>query len=147
MADSDCPQQPPGSDRKREHPDVRFAAAQHSFDLHAVVRELLAEPATSVRGHRQKTLYRHGRLTVALFAFDGGGSLPPHTAAGAVTINVLQGRLRVRTPDEEHDLPAGNLLVLAPGVQHDVAAPGPAAGEPSVMLLQVHLDPPPAARE
>ena len=145
MTDFDRPQQPPptGSARLREHPEARFAAERHQFDLSAAARELAAEPATPVRGHRQKTLYRHGRLTVALFAFDPGASLPSHTAAGAVTINVLQGRLRVKTPGGEHDLPAGNLLVLAPGVRHDVAA----ADEPSIMLLQVHLDEPPAARE
>ena len=142
MPDSDG-SQAGGADRRREHPDVRFAAERHEFDLRAVARELAAEQATAVRGHRQQTLYRHGRHTVALFAFDPGGSMPPHTAAGAVTINVLQGRLRVRTRGGEHDLPAGNLLVLAPGVQHDVSA----AEEPSVMLLQVHLDEPPAARE
>ena len=142
MADSDRSQSP-GSNRLREHPEARFSAAQHQFDLHAAARELAAEPATPVRGHRQKTLYRHGRLTVAIFAFDPGASLPPHTAAGAVTINVLEGHLHVRTPAAEHDLPAGNLLVLAPGVEHDVAA----GAQPSVMLLQVHLDEPPAARE
>jgi quercetin dioxygenase-like cupin family protein len=141
MTTPDRPQSQSGSDRLREHPTARFAPPLHQFDLRGVARELAAEPATGGRGHRQKTLYRHGRLTVALFAFDRGASLPPHTAAGAVTINVLEGRLRVRTPGGEHDLTAGNLLILAPGVEHDVAAPE----EPSVMLLQVHLDEPPAA--
>jgi quercetin dioxygenase-like cupin family protein len=139
MVESD-PSPASSSGRLREHPEARFAASRHQFDLHAAARELAAEPATPIRGHRQKTLYRHGRLTVALFAFEPGASLPPHTAAGAVTINVLEGHLRVRTPGEQHDLPAGNLLVLAPSVEHDVAA----GEQPSVMLLQVHLDEPPA---
>lgn len=140
------PARPQGdTNRLREHPDERFAPPQHTFDLLGVARALAAEPATGGRGHRQKTLYRHGRLTVALFAFDPGAALPPHKAAGAVTINVLSGQLRVRTPGGEHDLPAGNLLVLAPGVEHDVSAAG--EGTPSVMLLQVHLDEPTAATE
>ena len=119
--------------RLREHPDVRFAPPQHVIDLRAAARELAQTP--SRRGHRQMALYRHGRITVALFTFDDGADLPEHVAAGAVTINVLDGRLRVRAGDVEHSLPAGNLLILAPGVRHAVHAE-----EPSTMLLQVHLD-------
>jgi quercetin dioxygenase-like cupin family protein len=120
-------------DRPREHPEVRFAPDQHAIDLRAVARELEEAPAR--RGQRQKALYRHGRLTVALFTFDAGAGLADHVAAGVVTINVLDGRLRVFAGGVENTLPAGNLLVLAPGVRHDVHAE-----QPSTMLLQVYLD-------
>ena len=119
--------------RPREHPDVRFAPEQHLIDLRAVARELAETPAR--RGQRQKALYRHGRLTVALFTFDAGAGLADHVAAGVVTINVLDGRLRIKAGDVENTLPAGSLLVLAPGVRHDVYAV-----EPSTMLLKVYLD-------
>jgi quercetin dioxygenase-like cupin family protein len=133
MSEPDVPAAADGN-RNRAHPEVRFAPEQHEIDLRAVARELAAEPA-SRGGRRQRALYRHGRLTVALFPFEAGGGLPDHVAAGVVTINVLDGRLRVIAGAEEHDLPAGKLLVLAPGVRHDVAAP-----EASTMLLQVYLD-------
>src|SRR4051812_3612364 len=133
MSEPDIPTASDGN-RNRAHPEVRFAPPQHEIDLRAVARELAAEPA-SRGGRRQRALYRHGRLTVALFTFDAGGGPPHHPAAGVVTINVLHGRLRVTAGAEEHDLPAGRLLVLAPGVRHDVSAP-----EPSTMLLQVYLD-------
>ena len=119
--------------RSREHPDVRFAPEQHAIDLRAIARELAESPAR--RGQRQKALYRHGRLTVALFTFDAGAGLADHVAAGVVTINVLDGRLRIKSGGVENNLPAGSLLVLAPGVRHDVYAM-----EPSTMLLQVYLD-------
>src|SRR5688572_14011210 len=94
--------------RTREHPDVRFAPPQHEIDVRAVARELAQGPAR--RGQRQKALYHHGRLTVALFTFESGAGLPDHVAAGVVTINVLDGRLRVKAGDAEHDLSAGKLL-------------------------------------
>ena len=119
--------------RGREHPTARFAAPQHEIDLRAVTGELGGTAAR--RGQRQRTLYHHGRLTIALFTFDAGAGLPDHVAAGVVTINVLDGRLRVKSGGVDHDLRAGKILVLAPGVRHDVLAE-----EASTMLLQVYLE-------
>ena len=121
--------------RLRPAPVERFAATEHEFDLKQAALELATEQSVTTRGHRQKTLYRHDRVTIALFLFEAGSSLPTHTAAGTVTINVLEGRLSVSTADEQHDLSAGRLLVLASGVPHDVVAL-----ERTTMLLQVHLD-------
>jgi quercetin dioxygenase-like cupin family protein len=123
--------------RSREHPETRFAPLQHVFDLRSVVRELAETPAR--RGHRQKALYRHGRLTVALFTFEQGASLADHVADGVVSISVLDGQVRVQSGGEEHVLDAGGLLILAPGVRHDVFAI-----EQSTMLLQVYLESAPA---
>lgn len=119
--------------RLREHPESRFAGPMHELDLRAVARELAAEPARN--GRRQKALYHHGRLTVALFTFEAGAALPDHSAAGVVTINVLDGRIRIKAGGADHDMSAGKLLVLAPKVRHDLLAV-----EPSTMLLQVYLD-------
>ncbi|HSI32460.1 MAG: cupin domain-containing protein [Phycisphaerae bacterium] len=124
--------------RGRAHPTARFAAPRHEIDLRAIAGELAQTPAR--RGQRQRALYHHGRLTVALFTFEPGAGLPDHVAAGVVTINVLDGRLRVTAGGVEHDMAAGKLLVLAPGVRHDVLA-----SEPSTMLLQVYLDDPAAS--
>src|SRR5687767_11829796 len=133
MSESDVPDSIDGA-RNRAHPNVRFAPPQHQIDLRAVARELAAAgPAR--RGQRQRALYSYGRLTVALFTFEPGAGLPDHVAAGVVTINVLDGRLRVKCGDVGHDLPAGKLLVLAPGVRHDVLAEAQ-----STMLLQVYLE-------
>jgi quercetin dioxygenase-like cupin family protein len=126
-----------GAGRNREHPEARFAPPKHEVDLRALAREL-GEERASRGGHRQRALYRHGRLTVALFTFEAGAGLPDHVAAGVVTIHVLDGQLRVKAGGgggDDHHLTAGKLLVLAPGVRHDVLAE-----EPSTMLLQVYLE-------
>jgi len=124
------------SPRLREHPEQRFQPPQLQFDLETASATLLAEPLEVNRRHRQETLYRHGPLTVALFLFEQGASLPQHVAEGVVTVQVLQGRLKMEAEGILHDLRAGSLLVLAPGVRHDVRAT-----EPSRMLLTVCLDP------
>jgi quercetin dioxygenase-like cupin family protein len=125
-------------DRTRVHPDTRFAPSAQEFDLDAAAEELTREHrgAASAHGHRQKTLYRHGNSTLALFLFDARGGMREHRASGTVFIHVLQGRLTVNAEDQRHELPAGRVLVMAPGVVHDVRAE-----EPTRMLLTVCLQP------
>lgn len=123
------------NERLRQHPEERFHPAQLQFDLDVIASNLLGERLSENRKHRQETLYRHGLLTIALFIFDQGASLPQHVAEGIVTVHVLQGRLKMAAEGKDHDLSAGSLLVLAPGVRHDVRAL-----EPSRMLLTVCLD-------
>ena len=124
-------------DRRRQHPSERFHPAQHAIDLGQAAAQLLAEAPSGARTQRQKTLYRHGPVTVALFLFDRGDHMPQHVAEGVVTVHVLQGRLKMSAEGQSHDLTAGQILVLAPGVQHDVRAE-----EPTRMLLTVCLEVP-----
>jgi quercetin dioxygenase-like cupin family protein len=123
-------------ERLRPHPSERFAGTSRAFDLEEVLRELRAEPHPGKDGHRQITLFQRPPVTQVLFSFTAGGELREHSAPGLVTIHVLEGRLEVHADGEDHSLPGGNMLVLNPGVPHDVRAP-----ETSAMLLTVHLEP------
>jgi quercetin dioxygenase-like cupin family protein len=125
----------PQTDRLRQHPEPRFAAPQHQFDLEQVASRLQQEPEAGESGRRQETLYKRGPLTVSMFIFGHLTRLAPHRTKGIVTIQVLKGRLEVTAEGESHDLRGGSLLILAPGVQHDVVA-----REESRMLLTVNLD-------
>lgn len=124
-------------DRLRTHPEQRFQAGQRKIDLEQATADLRAEGRTGGGGHRQKTLYKHGGATIALFMFDAGGRLAEHRTAGTVSIHALDGRLQISAGGETHDLSAGQLVVLAPGMPHDVTAV-----EPSRMLLTVSLEKP-----
>jgi quercetin dioxygenase-like cupin family protein len=76
---------------------------------------------------------RHSALmTLIVFDFEAGARLRDHEADAQVTILALTGLLEVSTPSRTLRLPAGSLVVLDPGVRHDVFAP-----EASEMLLTV----------
>jgi quercetin dioxygenase-like cupin family protein len=122
-------------DRLRQHPEQRFAAPQHEFHLDEVAEKLKKELKAGEAGHRQEVLYKRGPTSVSLFLFGHLTRLAAHRAKGVVTIHVLKGRLQVTAEGHAHDLQAGSLLVLAPGVEHDVVA-----REESQMLLTVNLD-------
>jgi quercetin dioxygenase-like cupin family protein len=122
-------------DRLRPAPSERFAGARHAFDLHEALRALRKDGSVARNGHRQMTLFQRPPVTQVLFAFDEGGHMPTHMAGGLVTIHVLEGTLMVQAEGVEHRLQAGSLLVLTPGVPHDVRAPAASA-----MLLTVHME-------
>ena len=124
----------PNDARLRPHPETRFAPEQIEIDLNATAARLRAEPQAGERGHRQETLYRHGGLTIALFLFERFTQLPPHRATGVVNMHVLRGRLKITAERQVHQLRSGQMLVLAPGTEHAVAA-----DEESEMLLTVRL--------
>jgi quercetin dioxygenase-like cupin family protein len=127
-------------ERTRQHPAMRFAPAAQDFDLEAAADALARESTTTTQGHRQKTLYRYGGATLALFLFDPNSEMREHRANGTVFIQVLRGRLTVTAQGAPHPLSAGQVLVMSPGVPHDVRT----ADEPARMLLTVCLEPPAA---
>ena len=81
-------------------------------------------------------MFRGGGVSIVLFDFEAGGRLKDHAADGYVTVLVPSGEIRVATADEQHQMSSGSLLVLRPGIRHDIEA-----GAASTVLLTVRLDP------
>ncbi len=125
------------ADRGRTPPRERFVGSQHVFDLAAESERLRNEPDGGRDGHRQITLFRGGDVSIVLFDFEAGGWLKEHAADGYVAVHVLSGDIEMTTGEQDYRMPAGSLLVLQPGIEHDVRAV-----TPSRMLLSVSLVPP-----
>lgn len=123
-------------DRLRERPSERFAGSEHLFNLDTEIERLRDEPGGTKKRHRQITLFRGGGMSLVLFDFDVGGGLSDHATDGFVTVHILDGEAQMTTAGHEYAMPAGSLLVLGPGVKHDIRAL-----TPSRVLLSVRLDP------
>jgi len=119
----------PRQSRPRVPPRDRFAGTERIFNLDKAFAELPAE-STARQGHMQKALYRLGPTTTAIFAFDKNGGIDQHTMDGEAILHVLSGRLSVRTSTISHELKTNDLLLLDPGVPHDIKAL-----EPTRMLM------------
>jgi len=122
-------------DRLRLAPAERFAGKSHVFNLDTVLKELRAEAYPARNGHRQKTIFHRVPVTKVLFAFDVGGELANHSAHGLVTIHVLEGLLVVQANEQDHELRAGEILILNPDIPHNVRA-----SQASAILLTVHME-------
>ncbi len=121
--------------RLRRAPVERFAGREHAYNLAEIAEELRAEPRPATNGHRQITIAHHGPVALVLFDFEADGRLVDHVADGLVTIHALEGHVQVKTEEGERELSTGTVLVLSPGVTHDLRAI-----VPSQVLLTVHME-------
>ena len=105
-----------------------------NFDLSAEVN-LLREEASWQHGDRNaRTIVQEGDLRISVVVLKQGAELREHRTAGAVSVQTLTGRLRLRAAGESYDLQAGSLLVLDHSIPHEVEAL-----EQSAFLLTVAL--------
>jgi quercetin dioxygenase-like cupin family protein len=122
--------------RLRRAPVERFAGTEHVYNLADIAAQLRAEPHPASDGHRQMTIAHHGSVALVLFDFEADSRLVDHVADGLVTIQTLAGHVQVKTSEGEHELGVGTILVLSPGVAHDLHA-----NVASQVLLTVHMQP------
>jgi quercetin dioxygenase-like cupin family protein len=109
---------PHGSDRR----DHVLSGPVLCFDLPAEVEGLRRQPAYQSTAPSGKTLVKERDLRVVLIALRSKSRLERHDASGPISVQTIEGRLRLRLPEQTVELPAGRLLVLEPGIPHDVEA-------------------------
>lgn len=102
-----------------------------TFDLADEIDAARAAHAAAA-GRTARTLLKDGPLRVTLILVHAGGTIPPHSADGPITIHVLSGSIRLDIAGREHHVTAGRIVAAAAGVEHAVAA-----DEDAVFLLTV----------
>jgi quercetin dioxygenase-like cupin family protein len=120
----------PSSHERPEHqtagspqrPARQLAGAVLSFDLMGEIASLQQEESWRRGDRNARTLVEEPGLRVVLTVLRGGARIREHRTDRWVTIQTLQGYIRVETPDETVDLLPGRLVTLRPGVPHDVDA-------------------------
>ncbi len=93
-----------------------------SFDLEQHLAELRQDDAYRRSGRAGRTLAKSGRLRITLTAMAAGNVIGTHQADSPMTLHVLQGHIRFRTGDQEHELHSGEVLFFGPGDAHDIRA-------------------------
>ena len=88
---------------------------------HLTRDELMIDPLLLARsGRTGRTLVKEGSLRLTIMAIAADGEMPTHSTDGPVTIHVLDGNIVVEALDAEYPLGIGELVALAPGVEHSV---------------------------
>ena len=106
----------------QQRPARRLVSTALDFDL-ATELASLKDEASWVRGDRNaRTLVEEVAFRVTLTVLKAGTRVREHRTDGWVSIQTTHGHLRVHLPEREVDLPAGRVVVLEPGVPHDVEA-------------------------
>jgi len=119
--------------KPRVPPRDRFAGSERVINLDQAFADLPAESIVR-QGHMQKTLHRSGPTTTAIFCFDTDGAIDQHLLQGEAILHVLEGLLRVTTDASTNELKPSDLMLLEPGVPHDLKAL-----QPTKVILTVVL--------
>ncbi len=107
------------------------AAPLEVIDLDAEVSQLRAQHAWQLHGQSAKTLVKHEHFRVVLIALKAGRRCQEHRAEESVSVQTLQGRIKVHlASDEAIELGRGRVLALTPALAHDFEA-----AEESTVLL------------
>jgi quercetin dioxygenase-like cupin family protein len=93
-----------------------------SFDLRREQEQLRQEESYRAGDRNARTLVKETGLQVVLTVMRNGARLQEHKVPGPISIQILAGHLRLRTPDETVDLPVGHVVMLGGGIVHDVEA-------------------------
>jgi quercetin dioxygenase-like cupin family protein len=104
-----------------------LAAPALHFDLRAKLEELRSEHGYEAGDHLAATLVKEPDFRIVLIALKAGGRLKEHHADARISIQAIEGLVRMRLPDGSVELPPGHILALEPNIPHDVEAEGDSA--------------------
>lgn len=93
-----------------------------AFDLGAQIEELRKDDGYVRSGRVGRTLVKAGSLRITLTVVAEGVDIGTHHAASPMTLQPLEGRLRYRVGDDEHEIGRGEVLFFGPGHAQDIRA-------------------------
>jgi quercetin dioxygenase-like cupin family protein len=97
-------------------PSIQFDLLKESIELR---REESWDKET---GRSSKTLAKYRDLRLVLVLMKAQTSMHEHKTTATISIQTISGHVRVHLQEQTVDLPAGNLLALDGGLEHDVEA-------------------------
>jgi quercetin dioxygenase-like cupin family protein len=92
-----------------------------AFDLNQQVAQLRQEPYWQ-SGRNSKTIVHYPDFRVVLIAIQAGTTIHEHTTSGRLTVQTLQGHLRMHADHREFDLPVGRILAVDQAIPYDLQA-------------------------
>jgi len=93
------------------------------FNLSDELRRLREENSwTRESGRSSKTLAKYPDFRIVLVLMKPGSEMKEHHADARISIQTIQGRVRLQLRDQALELGNGELLCLESGIAHDVKA-------------------------
>ncbi len=85
---------------------------------------LVDQSLVELHGRSARTLVKEGSLRVTIIALGAKGDLPVHSAAGPISIQLLDGDITFTAAEKDYALAPRDLLVIAGGVSHSARSSG-----------------------
>ena len=115
-------QEAPHSDRW----DLTMSSIQRTLAGDVLVHHLkegermIDRTLVAQHGRSARTLVKQGPLRITIIAIAPGGDMEPHSAPGPVSMQVVEGEIIFAALGREYVARTGEILVMAPDVEHSV---------------------------
>ena len=100
------------------------------IDLTHYTQQIRREQAWEKTDRNAITVYKSQGMNIVLIALHKGAEMKKHSAAGIISLQVLEGSILFTTDDESREMGKGQMLALHEKIPHSVMAM-----EESVFLL------------
>lgn len=115
----------PEGSRLLDAPSLRVSLPQ-------LLRQLRSEEAWQKNSHNAITIFHNEALRVVLVALKADTELPSKSVEGALSIQVIEGRIWMETEEQSVSMDDGELVCLQPGVSYSLHSE-----DESVLLLSL----------
>ena len=110
------------SERPHVTTERALEGAWMSFDLPVMLKQIKAEDTWQSSSHNAMTLIKSRGQRIVLIAMHGKAEIPMHRADGQLSLQVIEGSLRVHTDAQAMTLGKGELLALHAEIPHAIEA-------------------------
>ncbi|HRP56136.1 cupin domain-containing protein [Agriterribacter sp.] len=93
-----------------------------NIDIAGFSRQLKSEPTWSNSDRNAITVYKTNGLRIVLVALHEGAVIAKHTAAGIISVQVLDGEINFTTDEQSVILGKEQMIALHTGLPHSVTA-------------------------
>ena len=93
-----------------------------SIDLPAFIAQIKQESTWKESDRNTITIFKTNGLRIVLIALHEGAEMVKHTANGLISVQVLEGKLQLKTDIQSVELSKGQMLVLHQSIPHSVLA-------------------------
>ena len=97
-------------------------APMGSIDLGSFTEQIRAEKAWKESKRNAITVFKTDGMHIVLIALHKDAEMKEHTAAGMISIQVLEGQILFTTEEQSVELGQGEMLALHKGIPHSVLA-------------------------
>lgn len=107
---------------KRPEGQRTMDAPMLTIDLSRFIAQIRNEKAWKDNDRNAITIFKSILVRIVLIALHKGAEMAKHTANGIISIQILEGQMRLTTDEQKIDLCRGQMLVLHEGIEHSVYA-------------------------
>ena len=108
----------------RQRPEGGRALNQEmlTFDTAGLISQIKSEEAWSKSDRNSLTIFKNDFLCMLIVGLHSNASMKKHSAAGTISLQVLQGEIIFETENQQTELTKGKMIALPAGIPHQVYA-------------------------